>query len=253
MKPVAIFRHAAIEGPGLFAEFLDERNIPWTLIAIDAGDPLPVSAAAYSGLVFMGGPMSVNDDLPWIPGACALIREAAELGIPLLGHCLGAQLMSKALGGVVSKNRAPLPQAGEGEDASLRELQVKEIGWGEVRVSSGEVAHSWFGDINRFDAFHWHGETFSLPQGAVLLLSSAHCTNQAYALGPHLALQCHVEMTEPMIVQWCEAGAAEVADASGPAVQSVQQMLQQSALRLPQLNRVAQRLYARWVCGLLAP
>ena len=69
MKPVAIFRHTSTEGPGYFAEFLDERHIPWRLIAIDKGDAVPHSAEAYSGLVFMGGPMSVNDNLPWIPPA----------------------------------------------------------------------------------------------------------------------------------------------------------------------------------------
>src|SRR5208282_2112020 len=149
MKPVAIFRHTATEGPGFLAEFLDQRKIPWQLIRIDAGDALPPSTSVYSGLVFMGGPMSVNDDLPWIPKVEVLIRDAYTKDVPLLGHCLGGQLISKALGGVVLRN------------------QVKEIGWGEVRVSDNDIARSWFGDIQKFQAFHWHGETFSLPQGAV--------------------------------------------------------------------------------------
>ena len=93
MKPVAIFRHARSEGPGYFATFLDENNIPWRLLAIDEGEPVPQDAQAFSGLVFMGGPMSVNDDLPWIPPVLALIRQAAATGIPVLGHCLGGQLM----------------------------------------------------------------------------------------------------------------------------------------------------------------
>jgi GMP synthase-like glutamine amidotransferase len=88
MKPIAIFRHAAIEGPGYLAEFLDERLIPWQLIAIDAGAAVPSSAEAYSGLVFMGGPMSVNDDLPWIAPTLALICEAVGKGI---GRCGDAQ------------------------------------------------------------------------------------------------------------------------------------------------------------------
>ena len=86
MKPIAIFRHTLTEGPGYFAEFLDERKIPWRLIAIDKGDAVPHSAEAYSGLVFMGGPMSVNDDLAWIPPTLALIREAVSGEIPVLGH-----------------------------------------------------------------------------------------------------------------------------------------------------------------------
>jgi GMP synthase-like glutamine amidotransferase len=138
MKPVAIFRHARTEGPGYLADFLDVRNIPWRLIRIDAGDPLPGSCHDFSGLAFMGGPMSVNDDLPWIPPVLALIRGAVAADIPVLGHCLGGQLMSKALGGVVTKN------------------PVKELGWGKTEVADNATARKWFGDIRSFDSFHWH-------------------------------------------------------------------------------------------------
>jgi GMP synthase-like glutamine amidotransferase len=233
MKPIAIFRHAAIEGPGYLAEFLDERKIPWQLIRIDAGDAVPRSAGAYSGLVFMGGPMSVNDDLPWITHELALIREAVAGDIPVLGHCLGGQLMSGALGGAVTRN------------------PVKEIGWGEVTVAGNGAARAWFGEVRHCNAFHWHGETFTLPQGATLLLSSAHCANQAWAIGKHLALQCHVEMTAAMIASWCEVGADEIAAArSSPAVQSADGMRRQTPGALPHLREAAAQLYARWIAGL---
>ncbi|HEU0233615.1 MAG TPA: type 1 glutamine amidotransferase [Gallionella sp.] len=233
MKPIAIFRHAAAEGPGYLAEFLDERQIPWRLIAIDAGDTVPQSASAYSGLVFMGGPMSVNDELPWIPPALALIRDAVARDIPVLGHCLGGQLISRALGGTVSRN------------------PVKEIGWGEVTVADNDTARNWFGAVQNFQAFHWHGETFSLPQGAVHLLSSAYCTNQAWATGKHLALQCHVEMTAAMIVSWCEIGADELAAGkNSPAVQSASEMQRHMASELPRLREVATQLYTKWIAGL---
>ena len=235
MKPIAIFRHTPTEGPGYLAEFLDEQKILWRLIAIDTGETVPHSAEAYSGLVFMGGPMSVNDDLPWIAPVLALIREAVARDIPLLGHCLGGQLISKALGGTVSRN------------------PVKEIGWGEVTVANNGTARNWFGGVQNFNAFHWHGETFSLPQGAVHLLSSAYCANQAYAIGKHLALQCHVEMTAAMIASWCEVGAGEIVAASAsPAVQSASEMRQQTTDNLPKLQEVARRLYARWIMGLRA-
>ena len=233
MKPVAIFRHTPTEGPGYLAEFLDERKISWQLVAIDAGDAVPRSATTYSGLVFMGGPMSVNDDLPWIPPVLALIREAVTGNIPVLGHCLGGQLISKALGGTVSRN------------------PVKEIGWGETHVSDNETARAWFGETTAFEAFHWHGETFSLPHGAIPLLSSAYCTNQAYAIGKHLALQCHVEMTGEMIATWCEVGAGEIAAASAsPAVQSAAEMQRQIAGNLPRMQEVAKLLYTKWIAGL---
>jgi GMP synthase-like glutamine amidotransferase len=234
MKSIAIFRHTATEGPGYIATFLDQRHIPWRLIAIDAGDAVPPDAAAYSGLVFMGGPMSVNDELPWIPKVETLIRDAFAKNIPLLGHCLGGQLISKALGAVVSRN------------------PVKEIGWGEVTVSDNDIARSWFGDIQNFEAFHWHGETFSLPQGAIHLLSSPHCANQAYTIGKHLALQCHVEMTAEMIAVWCTAGADEIDASSGPAVQSASEIRQQMNVKLARLNSVAALLYGRWIRGLSA-
>ena len=233
MKPIAIFRHTPTEGPGYFADFLDERGIPWQLIRIDAGDAVPQDVGSYSGLVFMGGPMSVNDDLPWIPPVLVLIRDAVARDIPVLGHCLGGQLISKALGGVVTRN------------------PIKEIGWGKVNVSDSDTARAWFGDAQSFEVFHWHGETFSLPQDAVHLLSSAYCTNQAFALGKHLALQCHVEMTAEMVRAWCEVGADEIAAASSsPAVQSASTMQAQTANKLPQLHIVARQLYQRWVAGL---
>jgi len=235
MKPIAIFRHSATEGPGYLAEFLDKRKIPWQLIRIDAGEAVPQNSSEYSGLVFMGGPMSVNDDLPWIEPVLEVIRDAYARDIPLLGHCLGGQLISRALGGLVTRN------------------PVKEIGWGEVTVSDNDEACNWFGDVKKFQAFHWHGETFTMPQGAIHLLSSAYCANQAYAIGKHLALQCHIEMTPEMIKTWCSVGADEVeASSASPAVQSVSEMQRRMAVELPRMNSVANHLYGQWVKGLPA-
>ena len=230
MYPIAIFRHAPSEGPGYLAGFLDARNLPWQLIRIDAGEPVPADASQFSGLVFMGGPMSVNDELPWIGPVLALIRDAVARDIPVLGHCLGGQLMTRALGGVVTKNA------------------VREIGWGEVFVDDNAEARAWFGDVTSVTAFHWHGETFSLPAGAVHLLSSKHCANQAYALGKHLALQCHVEMSEAMIREWCEIGAEEISgNADSAGVQSAAVIQSLLPRHLPQLQHLAEHLYTKWV------
>ena len=233
MKPVAIFRHAPTEGPGYFATFLSHHGIPWMLVKVDEGQPLPQQAGDYSGLVFMGGPMSANDDLPWIPRGLELIRQADQREIPVLGHCLGGQLMAKALGGEVSKNPA------------------KEIGWGEVKVEDNPAAREWLGDSPKsFLSFHWHGETFSLPPGAERILSSPWCENQAFALGRHLGLQCHVEMTPELIKSWCETGAREIAENLGPSVQTAQAMQADLENRVPRLHRIADKLYSRWVKGL---
>lgn len=235
MKPVAIFRHTAAEGAGYFATFLAAHSIPSTLIAVDRGDPLPASAEPFAGLCFMGGPMSVNDPLPWIAEECALIRDAAARGVPVLGHCLGGQLMSKAFGGNVTRN------------------PVKEIGWGTARAEDNTVARHWLGDAADSTAtvFQWHGETFSLPPGATRILTNEFCANQMFALGPHLGMQCHVEMTPEMIVRWCEDWSAEAAGLSTlPPLQTPERMQAETPARLPAMRQLADRLYARWVAGL---
>lgn len=232
MKPVAVFRHFPTEGPGYLATFLDSRSIPWRLIKVDASEALPSSADHFSGLVFMGGPMSVNDDLPWIEPVLALIRQAVANNIPVLGHCLGGQLMSKAFGGAVSKS------------------PIKEIGWGEVSVTASPIARKWFGELSKFESFHWHGETFSLPKGATCLLSSPYCENQAFAMDGHLALQCHVEMTEEMVKTWCKTGADEITRSPESSVQSIEAMQMDLTGRVSALNQVACRLYSGWISGL---
>lgn len=233
MKPVVIFRHASTEGPGFLAEFLDEKNIPWRLVKIDEGESLPLTVKEFSGVVLMGGPMSVNDDLPWIPPVLELIREACRLDIPLLGHCLGGQMVSKALGAVVSRN------------------PVKEIGWGGAIVANNEAARFWFGGHKTFQVFHWHGETFNLPKGAIHLLSSQYCQNQAYSIGKHLAFQCHVEMTADMVKSWCEVGEEEIGAAKdSPGVQTAFEMQRELEPRISALNDVARGVYERWIMGL---
>lgn len=200
---------------------------------LDAGAAVPRDVRKYSGLVFMGGPMSVNDDLPWIAPALELARDAVRKDVPLLGHCLGGQLLSKALGGVVGKNA------------------VKEIGWGEVRIADNEVAREWVGDLQSFESFHWHGETFSIPPGGTRVMENAHCANQAFALGKHFGMQCHVEMTRELIESWLESGAQEIAASrSSPAVQDPAEIRRDIESRLARLNEIANRIYDRWIRGL---
>ncbi|MGA7178521.1 MAG: type 1 glutamine amidotransferase [Thiobacillaceae bacterium] len=235
MKPVVIFRFSQTEGPGYLGTFLTAKGIPHTQISVDTGEAVPSGTNGYSGLVLMGGPMSVNDNLPWIEPVLNLVRDAVKHSVPVLGHCLGGQLMSKALGGNITRN------------------PVKEIGWGLVNKVKDDLAPSWLGPLpHEFEVFHWHGETFSLPDGAQHLLENQYCARQAYLLGDrHLGLQCHVEMTEAMIRAWCEIGADEIAQArSSPAVESPAAMQENVAFRLERLHRVAEVLYGRWIQGL---
>ena len=230
---MVVFRAARTEGPGYFASYLERRSIPLQLVALDEGAPVPRDPRRFSGLVFMGGPMSVNDELPWIAPALELVRDAVRKDVPVLGHCLGGQLMAKAFGGTV------------------RATPVKEIGWGEVRVADNALAREWLGDLAAFESFHWHGETFSIPPGGTRVLESAHCANQAFALGKHFGMQCHVEMTEDLVNVWLRSGADEIrASAASPAVQEPEDIQRDLEARLEALHAVADRIYDRWTEGL---
>ena len=238
MKPVAIFRFSSDDGPGYFASFLDRHSIPWRLFKLDEQDVLPADLDSFSGFVFMGGAMSVNDDLPWIPPVLALIREAIAKNRPCIGHCLGGQLMSKALGGDVTPNA------------------VKEIGWNPLHAENNAVARQWLGedivDHPNFTTFQWHGETFALPKGATRILTAEACPNQAYVIGNSLGMQCHLEMTPAMIEAWCGDWATENADPSLASVQTPAEMQADMPKNLHALKHLADRLYGRWIAGLSA-
>ena len=231
MKPVLIVRHARTEGPGHLATFLDRHGIERRQVALDRDEALPADAAGLAGLAFMGGPMSVNDPLPWVGPALALIRDAVARGVPVIGHCLGGQLLARALGGSVGPN------------------PVREIGWGRVDLEPDPLAREWFGERDHFQGFHWHGETFTLPPGAVRLARSRWCEQQAFAIGPHLGLQCHIEMTTEMVRIWARGGARELREHAGASVQPASALLRDLESRIGELNGLADRVYARWLAG----
>lgn len=235
MKPVVIFRFSPEEGPGYFTAFLDAQGIPWRLIAIDQGEAVPSGVGEFSGICMMGGPMSVNDPLPWIQKLCVVIRDAFVKDIPLIGHCLGGQLISKALGGRVRQNA------------------VKEIGWSQVFPIPSVEATRWFGadTDTAFTVFQWHGETFSIPMQAQLIASNRYCQHQIVSFGPHLAMQCHVEMTPPMIATWCAHWAQDAAGLpEQPNIQTPDVILNQIDQALPKLRQLADQLYSQWVTNL---
>jgi len=229
MRPLYLFRHIACEGPGYLAEVLERHAVPWQLVSIDAGDPVPADVDNCSGLVFMGGPMSVNDPLPWIEQELALIRMAHARGMPVLGHCLGGQLICRALGGTVSAN------------------PTREIGWHPVRRTADPAAMHWLTGIpDGTRLFHWHGETFSIPAGAARILESDHCAHQAFASGNTLALQCHMEMTAPMVQEWAALYAHELDDPA-PSVQTVAQMTANLEADIAAARQTADAIYRRWL------
>jgi len=194
---------------------------------------VPRDARGFAGLAVMGGPLSANDDLPWIIPLLELLRGAVRQDVPVIGHCLGGQLMARAFGGAVRAN------------------PVREIGWGEVRVADNGVAREWLGGLQAFQAFQWHGETFSIPPGATRILEGEHCANQAFALGRHVGMQCHVEMTPELVRTWIGTGKDEIEQhRKSPAVQQPAEMEKDLDTRLARLHQVADRIYDRWRASL---
>lgn len=229
MKPIRIFRHISCEGPGYLAEVLQNYNIPYELVCIDADETPPTQIDDVSGLVFMGGPMSVNDDIDWIQAELDIIQRAVKAELPVLGHCLGGQLISKALGGKITAN------------------PIKEIGWLAVQKTPNPQAEDWLaGFEDNCSLFHWHGETFSIPQGATNILRSHHCEHQGFVIGNTLALQCHIEMTEAMVREWADLYTDELTD-SAATVQSQKEMTNNLKEKIEQLQRMADLLYRRWL------
>jgi GMP synthase-like glutamine amidotransferase len=201
-RRVVVFRHVPFEGLGLIEGVLRTRGyaIEYADLYLP-GAPVPDTASS-DALLFMGGPMSVNDDLAYLRREEETIREAAARGTPVLGICLGAQLIANALGGRVRRNA------------------MKEIGWFEIKRTEAGRSDPLFAGLDpRETVFHWHGETFDLPPGAELLESSERCWNQAFRLKSHIyGLQFHLEVTPAMIADWCrqDANCGDVEELEGP-------------------------------------
>jgi GMP synthase-like glutamine amidotransferase len=233
VRPIAIFRFSRTEGPAYFADWLDARGLAWQLVAFDEGAVVPADPRAFAGIALMGGPMSVNDSLPWIAPVSALLRAAVDHDVPVLGHCLGGQLFAQALGAPVT--RAP----------------VAEIGWLDVEVSDVAARREWFGGRAAFTTFEWHYDAFALPAGATPVLTNGFNAHQAYVVdGRHIGFQCHIEMTEALVETWLASGADELPAASTSATQSAAEIRRDLPARIAALHRVADDVYARWAQGL---
>jgi GMP synthase-like glutamine amidotransferase len=233
MAPIAVFRFSPTEGPAYFADWLDARALPWRLLALDEGVGVPRDPRAFSGIAMMGGPMSANDALPWIAPLSTLLSEAVAANVPVIGHCLGGQLLAQALGAPVARAANP------------------EIGWIDVDVTDDVARSDWFGGRPSFTTFQWHYESFALPPGATRVLGNAFTANQAYVVDDrHIGFQCHVEMTEALVETWLGTGARELPAESTPAMQSAADMRRDLATRVEALHDVASDIYTRWASRL---
>ncbi|MES9827605.1 MAG: gamma-glutamyl-gamma-aminobutyrate hydrolase family protein [Candidatus Thiodiazotropha sp.] len=171
-------QHVPFEDPGSIENWLKHAGYEITSTMLYESEELP-GIESIDLLVIMGGPMSVNDDqdFPWLVEEKEFIKKVIESGKPVLGICLGAQLIACSLGAEVFSN------------------SVKEIGWIPIRAADSDN-QSVFPFPEETDVFHWHGETFNLPLGATRIAESAACKNQAYQIGKHvIGLQFHLETT----------------------------------------------------------
>ena len=234
MKPVLILQHLSFDGPAYLAGWLEREGQRFEVFDSERGETYPSSIGSYCALAVLGGEMSANDPLPPLRQAEALILQALGADLPVLGHCLGGQLMARALGARVHPSPAP------------------EIGWQTMQVVDSPNARAWFGDVDERTVYHWHSEAFELPAGAELLASSAACPHQAFALGAHqLAMQFHVELDSAKLAVWAASRDPRFLrqQREHATVQSGAAMLSQAQAALPEQQRLADRIYRRWLAG----
>jgi len=180
MLKVHFIQHVAFEAPGLILSWAEKNKYLCTKSILMDGDKLP-EAKDFDLLVIMGGPMSANDDekYSWLVSEKELVRNCLELKKPIVGVCLGAQIIANVLGSKVYR------------------AKEKEIGWFPITAALDVGSSKLMPELpSELTVFHWHGETFDLPLGARLLASTKTCPNQAYEFGNHvLGLQFHMEVT----------------------------------------------------------
>jgi GMP synthase (glutamine-hydrolysing) len=209
-------------------DVLRRGQIEFNYIETHHGQLVPTEIGDASGIVVMGGPMGVYElnEYPFLRDEMRLIESALKAGKPILGVCLGSQLLAAVLGADVTKGKR------------------KELGWYEVSLSEDAAKDPLFAGVNsKFWPFHWHGDIFSLPKGAVKLASSQQTVNQAFRHGPSAyGVLFHLEVNEAQIRQMLLDFADELQQAGGDA-REIERLIPQS---LPALQAIASGVFSRW-------
>jgi GMP synthase (glutamine-hydrolysing) len=228
MSKVWVLQHTACETLGTIADALEAEALAWQYVRVFDGKPVPAGMGDAGGLIVMGGPMGVYEQerYPHLNDELRLIDAALKAGKPVLGVCLGSQLLAAALGAAVRKG--------------LR----KEIGWYPIRLSAAASEDRlWTGVPREFMAMHWHGDVFDLPAGTVNLASSELTAHQAFRYGNSAyGLLFHLEMTEEMIAEMAAAFGDELREAGGDA----DRLAAQSTVNCARLAAVAETVFTRW-------
>ncbi len=232
MKPVLVLQHLPDDGPAYLATWLEQQGVAMDLRM--GADAYPPDLSGHRALAVLGGEMGANDDLPALRHGEGLIRDAMARGVPVIGHCLGGQLMARALGARV-------------ESATRQEIGWQTIDW------SAEAAN-WFGDevsgAASPEVFEWHRDSFELPPGASWLAGNGASANQAFSIGRHLAMQFHVELDLPKLQVWTDGHDPERYREQGidaRSIQSVAEIHRDVAARMAAQQRLAANAYRRWL------
>lgn len=232
MLPVLILQHQTPERPAYLVTWLERHGIPYETRNAGTGEEFPTSIEPYAALAIMGGGMSANDPLLSNRQAEILVLQALVMDRPVIGHCLGGQLMSRALGGVITASPQP------------------EIGWQPIEYEDHDLARYWFGENPTPTVMQWHYEAFSVPQGVTRLAGSGSCPNQAWAFGTKmLAMQFHIEMDEDKARWWAADEDPKWAEARAlfKSVQDSQAILEGIRPNLVQHQKTADYIYRTWL------
>ena len=190
MDEVLVFQHDPFEDLGFFAEVLEKQGADYRVIRLFHGEMPEEEIKNVGSLIVLGGPMGVDEEesFPFLRWEKRIIRAAIDEAVPVLGICLGAQLIASALG------------------TQIFHGPVKEIGWNPISITPHGQVDSLLGYLpENATVFQWHGDGFNLPPGAIRLASSAHYSTQAFRVGKKIyGLQFHLEVTPGMIERWIE-------------------------------------------------
>jgi GMP synthase-like glutamine amidotransferase len=229
MAKVVVLQHHPVETLGTIADALETAAHVWQYVRIQDGHPVPRDLKGAGGLIVLGGPQSVyrEDRFPTLRDEVALVEWALSEHKPVLGVCLGAQIVAHALGARVYKNPAG-----------------KEIGWHLSKLAPAARDDRLFAGVpSSFVPFHWHGDIFDVPRGAVSLSSSDKTPSQAFRYGDNVyALQFHVEATESTVAAMADAFARELEREKIDRAQ----MIDGCATHLPELGAIARSVFPAW-------